>query len=314
VSQPIPHQVSGPYAHIPAPPPPPGIAAVATPEPASVPARRPRRNGRLLGGALVAALAVGAGGLAVVARSDQAAASPLAAAVARTEAVRTARVEVVVEAPGMPAPFTMRGELDFRSQAARFEIDASSLTGRGPGRPAAVDSRVEVITQGAEAYLKVGALSTLSDRAPQWFKVDASALPGGAAGPLPAGAGLDPGALLSLLKAEADSVTVAGTESLDGVTVTHHVARFDLARLARAEGTGLSPEDAERLFAGPAGLVVTADLWVGDDGLLRRLTVATTTPEGPVRVDLRLRDFGAAVTVTPPAADQVLDLTSLLGR
>jgi hypothetical protein len=313
VSQPTPHQASGPYAHIPAPPPPPGTAPVYVTAPAAAAPGR-RRRGRLLGGALVAVLAVGAGGLALVARGDEASASPLVAAAARTEAARSARVEIVVEAPGMPAPLTMGGELDFRSRAAHLELDLSSLAGRSTGRLPAGDGRLEVITQGAVSYVKVGALAALSDRGPQWFKVDASALPGGAEGPLPAGADLDPGALLDLLKAEADSVTVVGTEPLDGVTATHRVARFDLARLARAEGTGLSPEDAERLVAGLADPVVTVDLWVGDDGYLHRLTFAMTTSEGPARVDVRLRDFGAAFTVVPPAADQVLDLTSLLGR
>ena len=316
MSQPTSHQVSGPYAHIPPPPPPPGAAPAAVvlqPEAAGRPTRR-RRPGRVLGGAVVAALALAAGGLVIVSRSDEASASPLAAAASRTEAARTVRVEITVEAPGMPAPIAMRGEFDFRSQAARLETDLSALAGRSTDRLPLGGGRVEVITQGSVSYVKLGALAALSDRAPQWVKVDAASMGGGTGGTLPQGTDLDPAALLDLLKSEADSVAVAGTEVLDGVTTTHHVARFDLARLARAEGAGLAPEDAERLLAGLADPAVTVDLWVGDDGYLHRVTTTMATAEGPARVDLRLRDFGAAVTVTPPAADQVLDLTTLLGR
>jgi hypothetical protein len=60
------------------------------------------------------------------------------------------------------------------------------------------------------------------------------------------------------------------------------------------------------------------DVWIGDDGLVRKLTLdESLSAQGhsaDVKLDLELSDYGTAVNVTAPPADQTLDLTSLLGQ
>ena len=61
---------------------------------------------------------------------------------------------------------------------------------------------------------------------------------------------------------------------------------------------------------------VPVDIWVGEDGLVRRLTqrLRLNVQGGPSAIEQRfeLYDFGAKVEVVVPDADDVADLTDLL--
>jgi hypothetical protein len=60
-----------------------------------------------------------------------------------------------------------------------------------------------------------------------------------------------------------------------------------------------------------------AQAWIDAQGRVRRLKVAMSmnTPQGPVSMTMTedLYDFGAPAEIVPPADDEVVDLSSLMG-
>jgi hypothetical protein len=57
-------------------------------------------------------------------------------------------------------------------------------------------------------------------------------------------------------------------------------------------------------FPAAARAASTYDVWVGDDGYVRRVQVAAAKPQA-VTVTVDLSDFGSKVSASPPPADQV---------
>jgi len=59
-------------------------------------------------------------------------------------------------------------------------------------------------------------------------------------------------------------------------------------------------------------------VWVGDDGLVRKLTLdeslAAPGQSAEVKLDLEISDYGMDVNVSAPPADQTFDLTGLLAK
>lgn len=307
---------SAPLAAYPPPPPPPPPPASSAYAPDSPVAPRPRR-GRLLAGGLVAALALGAGGAALAARGGTGpVASPLAAAAANTQAATTARVELTVTGGGLPGELRAAGAVDFATNASHLEIDLAALAGLA-GEHNLGDGRIEVVTQNGAAYLKTAFLAELTGSGPQWVKIDAAQLAAHSGGPLPTVPHLDiadPQAILALLREHADSVTPGGPEVLDGVTTTRSTATFDLARLASEHGGSRSSEDLAGLFGRLGDTVITVDVWVGADDVIRQAVARVPSAEGEITVSFRLRAVGEPVTVEVPAASDVFDVTRLLSR
>ena len=102
------------------------------------------------------------------------------------------------------------------------------------------------------------------------------------------------------------SVQTVGTETVDGVSTTHYKATIDLAKAAGTVG-GPAQDAVQHLIdqGGPSSIPV--DVWIGDDGLVRKLTVDETVSNGgqtgTAHLTLDLSDYGTAVNVTaPPSA------------
>jgi hypothetical protein len=57
----------------------------------------------------------------------------------------------------------------------------------------------------------------------------------------------------------------------------------------------------------------TIDLWVASDGLPVRVSVSSNSANGAVKADMHLSDWGKPVTITAPPANQVGDISSMLG-
>jgi hypothetical protein len=135
----------------------------------------------------------------------------------------------------------------------------------------------------------------------------------------------DPSQILSSLRGVA-TVTTVGPDTVRGTPTTHFRANVDVAKAAQAEGlNAVQKQQLQRALGGQN--TVPEDVWIDDQGLVRRLAVdlgtapaGTPSPgksssptAGRSRVQAEFYDFGkAATTVTPPPADDVVDFSRIL--
>jgi hypothetical protein len=199
---------------------------------------------------------------------------------------------------------------------------AAALTGDGAYDAAAsrVQARVGVggetgelimdMSSGTPAvYVKPPAGQGALPPGKTWGKVDlADAAKSGGfdLGPLTQGQ-LDPTKLLDVLRKAGDSTTV-GKETIDGTETTHYRVTVDPAKaFAQKQQSKQEQEQARQALQFLGGSSVPVDVWVGDDGLLRRVGVQIGGKDALFAVGMRLdfSDYGSGVTVDLPPADQV---------
>lgn len=303
------------YAHI--PPPPPAPAPYFAP-PVATPVGPSRRRGWVVGAGAFAIAALVLGVVALTRGGSADPSSALAAAAARTEAQKSARVEMTMVLPlaGITAPLTVSGEVDFTSGASRFVIDLSGLVGVSKGQLTADQPRVELVTKGLVSYMKIPGLDALTGASGKWIKLDAAALAKGQSVDLQnllSGQRNDPSQMLDLLRTHAQSVTEVGREDVRGVATTRSTATIDIAQLYRASGTVVDEKRLGAAIEQLSGGVMTVDVWIDDAGLVRRQAIAVPSTTGVLTYNIEFFDFGAPVQVTVPADRDAIDLTALIG-
>ncbi|MGH3785407.1 MAG: hypothetical protein ACRDRG_02385 [Pseudonocardiaceae bacterium] len=103
---------------------------------------------------------------------------------------------------------------------------------------------------------------------------------------------------LAAFTAAAKRLTLVGSESLDGVPVTHYLIDMDVAKLPSS-----TPGQQALLAAG----ITTVPIEMYIDGEGRPVKVATTfTAQGqPVSTVITLSRFNAPVSISAPPADEV---------
>ena len=162
-------------------------------------------------------------------------------------------------------------------------------------------------------YLRFGFLSSQLPDGKQWIKVDLTKL-GTSAGldlsKLMSGSGLQPTDLLSLVESDGAKVHKLGSATIGGVATTHYGVTINPAKALQASGL-TSP----LLSAATSQLkTVHANVWIGKDGLLRRVALHYSSPQARGRrVALRLdiSDYGSHVTIAAPSSGQVFNATQL---
>ena len=123
----------------------------------------------------------------------------------------------------------------------------------------------------------------------------------------------DPSTALRYLRGVGGEVRRAGTEVVRGVPAARFETVIDLRRAAEQ-----APADLElslgRLISRFRRARVPAQVWIDDDGRVRRIVIRLESSEtDPTFVlDEVLYDFGARVTVTRPAAEEMATLPELL--
>jgi hypothetical protein len=129
------------------------------------------------------------------------------------------------------------------------------------------------------------------------------------------GTGQNPADVLALLKASG-GFAPAGRETVDGVATTRYHGTIDLRKAV--EQSGLPGEVAKRLadLGGPSELPY--DVWVDDEGYVRRIAQRYDQTLGGITMSYQttigLSDYGKDVSVTAPPADQVFDATELAAK
>jgi hypothetical protein len=237
---------------------------------------------------------------------------PVAAAVTRTQDAGGAKVALTVGVDSSQGSFSMsangvvdKGQADITADLSQFGSVELRYLQEG-GDPV--------------VYVNAPGLTTLIPGGKPWVRLDlqqAAKSAGVDLNQVLSQAAQNPADVLALLQS-VGSVQTVGTETVDGVQTTHYKATVDLAKAADQVG-----EPARTMVqnlidrGGPSSIPV--DVWIGDDGLVRKATVDETVSNAggdsaTVHLTLGLSDYGTAANVTAPPSSDTLDVTGLLSQ
>jgi hypothetical protein len=240
-------------------------------------------------------------------------------ALAATNAEETARLAMRVEMTGIPGEdsFVMTADGLMTLDGEQLEMTAKVDAG---------DDSVEMAMRGISGvvYMKMSDVPGAPDG---WMKIDASQF-GAGAGTL--GTASDPSEFLDYLYAVADSVQEVGREEVHGAQTTHYFALLDLTNMP--DDDTVPPEVRDQLLEEIASLgfalpPIPADIWIDDDGRLRKMQLVMDfsdmlggfgslggddMPNITMTMSMELSDFGVAVDVQPPPADEIIPFNEAL--
>ena len=220
-------------------------------------------------------------------------------AAAKTENAGSARFRMFTTVDtdsGMGAPplemITGTGAFDFTTGRSKLTVNTS---GGSPGSPMDIGAS-QVIRDKDAVYFKSPLVS--SDK--RWIRV---AMPTraylGMESMMSLGLGGDPEQMLSYLHQINDTVEMIGKEQLRGIPTTHYRAVVEQHRMDAFEAsTGFGREDPR------------LDVWIGNDGLLRKFTYSlseTSNPKSSIEIGLELYDIGNDIHIKLPPRSSVLD-------
>ena len=205
------------------------------------------------------------------------------------------------------AEITMQGAADPAKRRMKAEMDLSAVLPDGMGFP----PKISMVADGDVAYLLV---PTSPGAPPRWQKVDNTALTKGATGGLPSSTNpLDSFEQLRSVDAEIEEL---GEEEVRGTKTTRFRTRISMQKVLEAmpaerRPPAGSPEAA--LFATMPDVPV--EVWLDDEDRPRRQRMTFSIPADPtgarpameMSMQIEAFDFGKAVTIDLPPADQIDD-------
>jgi len=168
---------------------------------------------------------------------------------------------------------------------------------------AAGDAQVEQISDKGVTWLKSPLLfQGVIPEDKEWFRIKAGELTS-----LRAAVALTPGDLLGIMRLASTEVEEVGTEEIEGVEVTHYRAPVDADKLA-----------ADSYLTSIDAVYEPLEIWVDDDGVVRRMVVDFTAlydPDAQARtrtvVTSDFSEFGTEVAVTLPPERLVVNASDV---
>jgi hypothetical protein len=240
---------------------------------------------------------------------------PVSAAATKTQNAGAARIRFAI---GLSGPqlgakaLRIRGNGAIDGTSAQMSFRLPSMAGL-PGLNLKNASIKEIVLEQSGDYVLYMQLPFLAAQVPggkQWIELDLSKLGKSAGidvGKLMSGSQFEPSDLLSMLEAEGAKVHKLGAATVDGTTTTHYRVTMDPAKALQSKGL-TSP-----LFKSVASQMktISAGVWVGHDGLVRRVRFAYSVPKAAARLAMAmdLYDYGAHVSIAAPPDSQVFDAT-----
>ncbi|MFL5945325.1 MAG: hypothetical protein ACJ74C_07805 [Gaiellaceae bacterium] len=188
---------------------------------------------------------------------------------------------------------------------------ASMFGGADPSMEMIVDGR-----KGLVMYMRSPLFKTMAGT--RWLKLDMAKLAqkqGFDLNSMMNANQADPSQSLHMLMASSDAHAI-GYDRVRGVFTTHYTLKVDLARLAK--GNDEYDEMVEQLKQMSGATSFPAEAWIDDKGRVRRMKIdmSLNSPTGgavTMSMTMDLYAFGIKVDVPPPAASDVVDLSTLLG-
>ena len=249
-------------------------------------------------------------------------ADAVAAAATKTAEAGSARVDYELRMDMGSRRVTMGGvgEFSFGDDArGRMTLDFPSF---GPG---ARGGSIELRMLGDEVFMRLPQLVGALPQGKSWLAIDtrkaAKAAGLGSLDFSKLGRQQDPAQMLRLLRASSTSVEEDGEVDVRGVRTTRYTAKLDLEKSIEASATelGLDAKQREELRATTRELKqssvgeIPVEVYVDDDGLLRRFVVSMETSVGGEDQSMVARtdyfDFGVPIDVKAPPAATVFDYT-----
>jgi hypothetical protein len=257
--------------------------------------------------------------LLVPACSQASAQERIALAATKTQDAGTARMAMKMDMLGgaQDVSVTAEGVADFASQKVAMTMDLGAL-----GEQAGM-GKMEMVSEGTTVYMKFPNHKQLG-LPTAWLKMDLEKMAGLEGMESLSQMNNDPSQSLEMLRGVSDEIEEVGTEDVRGTSTTHYKADINVDK-ALAE----MPEEArasfKRVYADLGVQTLPAELWLDDEGLLRRQKVtvdmskakgaAAAGPQAPTEMvmDIEFYDFGAEVDAEPPPASEVTDFDQLQG-
>jgi hypothetical protein len=242
---------------------------------------------------------------------------PVSAAATKTQNAGAARIRFAI---GLSGPrlggkaFRIRGRgaIDGTSAQLSFRLGKLPLPAAALGKLGNASIKEIVLEQNGDyvIYLQLPFLASQLPGGKQWVELDLSTLGKSAGidvGKLMSGSQFEPSDLLSMLEADGANVHKLGAATVDGTATTHYRVTIDPAKALQSKGL-TSP-----LFKGIASQLktISAGVWVGNDGLVRRVRFAYSLPQAATRLAMTMDvyDYGAQVSIAAPPSSQVFDAT-----
>lgn len=213
------------------------------------------------------------------------------------------------------------GVMDTARQISHLTLKVTSKPDVVVGAFDNSDHATEVITDRGVVFTRSPQLGQLLGAGRKWVKIDVADV-GRAAGfdvSALTQSGQDPTQAVRQLEAVGADVETIAREDVRGVRTTRYRATVDLRRyadlVAPAERAA-AREAIDHLVDELGGREIPVDVWIGPDGLVRRLAqmLPLEAPGGPAQIAQRFEfyDFGTKVDVKPPDADEVVDVSDLI--
>jgi hypothetical protein len=215
----------------------------------------------------------------------------------------TMKMNEHITAQGQTVDVTGDGRISWKPVAMDMTMTVPATAGVGGGT-------MHMMMSGTTMYMGMSGKAAFQGK--HWMKMDLSKN-AAIADALNKSNGQDPSTQVKLFTSSGDIKRV-GTETIDGVTTTHYSGTVDVAKLAAKQDPQL-----KSLIDQDSKLGITTmnvDLWVNDQNLPVRMQEATPASSSvPLNATIDYTDYGTSpVTVTPPAASDTLDMSSLMPK
>jgi hypothetical protein len=197
----------------------------------------------------------------------------LAAAIEKTEAAGSSRIAIdAVEIDGDErANFECRGQADYERERLEISCDYGGES-------------TEMIAIGRDTYFR-GDVFGIGGSSLNWTKIeDDETLT----------AEISPQRLLAMLRGASEDTRRVGEEVVRGVETVRY--RLEV--------------ECEQADLDCDGTTAPVEVWVGGDGLVRRISLGDRSGSGTIE----FYDFGVEVGIEPPPAEQVEDVGALVGK
>jgi hypothetical protein len=230
-----------------------------------------------------------------VACGDTVSLDPVAKAAEKTASAGAQHVAMraTVTAGGNEAVMSGDGDFDLDSSRGHLTIDLPSTSG----------GRIEEVTDGTILYLRSKLFEGQLPEGKTWIRLDLAKAGKSLAVDFSALASQDPSKALEQLK-QHGAVTRVGQETIGAEKVTHYKVAIDPSSI---------PAKLKELSDPKYG---SNDIWIGDDGYIRRFRLDYTARFAPGRservhtlITTDISKVGAPVEVSVPEDDETYDAT-----